>query len=119
MAQQDRSARVKRFSGPQIIPLGLSGRKSAVPLRLAQTVLVLPPGYSTAFKLLAILLLAPAIIALSALILVGLLVIFVIWLVIVAVMAVAIVSCDLVHIAMWRMRQPQSAVGHSALPAGQ
>jgi hypothetical protein len=119
MGQQNRSARDKRFSDPQVIPLGLSGRRSAVPLPPTIVMPVAPHGYSAAFKLFGILLLAPVIVVLSALILVALLIIFVIWLVIVAAMAVAIVGCDLIHMIIWRMRRPLPAVGRRAIPAGQ
>jgi hypothetical protein len=117
MAQQPRSARDERFSDARIIPLRLAGGKSAI--SLAVTTPAVRRRQGIAFRLLGILLLAPAIIVLSPPILIGLLGIFVIWLVIVGVMAVTIVSYDLILMLAWRMRRPLNAVGQRAIPAGQ
>jgi hypothetical protein len=117
MGQQSRSARDQRFSDPRIIPLPIPAGRSAVPLAVSAP--AVRRSHRLAFRLLGILLLAPAIILLSPPILMGLLGIFVVWLIIVGSMAVTIVSGDLILRLTWRMRRPSHAIGQRALPAGQ
>jgi hypothetical protein len=117
MVQQTKSARDERFSDRRIIPLPVARGKSAVPH--TATAAAVRRSHGIAFRLLGILLLAPAIIVLSPPILMGLLGIFVVWLAIVGTMAVTIVSYDLILMLTWRMRRPLHAVGQRAVPAGQ
>jgi hypothetical protein len=115
MIQRATPARDKEFSEQHIIPLRRADGSCPVALRAPADTAATQPRQGAQFKLVGILLLAPAILALSVLILIALLGIFVVWLAIVAAMAAALIISDLIG----GLRRAPSALDQRPIPAGQ
>jgi hypothetical protein len=111
---EEAAARGKGSSHQHVIPLRRGNASSIVGVQ-ASVYAVPQRRQGTRFKLLGILLLAPAILVVSALILVALLAIFVVWLAVVGAMGAGLVISDLIG----TLRHVPGALDQRPVPAGQ